>query len=359
MKLNLKKTPEQVELIKAIGSKDPAVSRPALEAFAAFIAPVAQKVLSVAGFASMVYRDVEYNEDDPQSIPLDLYLGATEGNIPVWSQSIAGGIPRSEVTGTQELKFASYNLSSAVSWLKKYARKARLDVINAATKRMIEEILVKQERNAWAVIVKALAEASTNTLTHVINSTTADVFQVDDLNRLMTRIDRINTAWGSYSPSNFDAAGVTDLFVSPEVMEQVRSFAYQPMNTRAYPNTDESTSTPLPDSVREEIYRNPNVSSIYDVALHKMLELGDGKKYNTLFDSFYGGTFAGATDQIVIGIDNSRDAFLRPVEVSQNSQITILPDDQFVSRADKAGLYADLNEGRICIEARATVGIRV
>ena len=44
MKLKLKETPEQVELIKALGSKNPTEAAQAAEAFAAFIAPVAQKV---------------------------------------------------------------------------------------------------------------------------------------------------------------------------------------------------------------------------------------------------------------------------------------------------------------------------
>ena len=39
MKLQLKHTPEQVELIKALGSREPNVSREASEAFASFIGP--------------------------------------------------------------------------------------------------------------------------------------------------------------------------------------------------------------------------------------------------------------------------------------------------------------------------------
>ena len=49
MKLKLKNTPEQVELIKALGSRNAAVSREANEAFAAFIGPVVSKVLNEAG----------------------------------------------------------------------------------------------------------------------------------------------------------------------------------------------------------------------------------------------------------------------------------------------------------------------
>ena len=39
MKLKLKETPEQEELVRALGSRNPAVSQEANEAFAAFIGP--------------------------------------------------------------------------------------------------------------------------------------------------------------------------------------------------------------------------------------------------------------------------------------------------------------------------------
>ena len=42
MRLKLKNTPEQIELVKAMGSKDVSVSREAQEAFAAFLGPVIQ-----------------------------------------------------------------------------------------------------------------------------------------------------------------------------------------------------------------------------------------------------------------------------------------------------------------------------
>ena len=45
MRLKLKNTPEQVELIKAMGSKNQLVAREAQEAFAAFLGPVVRRVL--------------------------------------------------------------------------------------------------------------------------------------------------------------------------------------------------------------------------------------------------------------------------------------------------------------------------
>ena len=370
MKLKLKETPEQVELIKALGSKNPLEQAQAAEAFAAFIAPVAQKVLSQAGTAGMIYHDSLYDEDDSPSIPLDLFYDAGVDYVSVWSQAVAGGLPTSQVSGLSEMKIATYRLDSAVSFLKRYARRGRLDVVSKAVERMAQEVLVKQERNAWAVILKALAEASTNSLTHVIGADANSSFKPGDLSTLMTRAKRINTSFANGTPSDWDSKGVTDLFVSPEIMGYVCGFAYNPVNT-----TGSLSAGPvaLPYTIREEIFRASGMQEIFGIVLHELLELGIGKKYNTLFDEMVTGssvTIPGAgssgnwdatTDEILVGVDMGREAFIRPIarQDGGGSTFTALPDDQFVARQEKTGFYGYLEEGRVCIDSRAVVGVTV
>jgi hypothetical protein len=357
MKLKLKNTPEQVELIKAMGSRDANVAREATQAFAAFIGPVVSKVLMQAGTASAVYSDLAYDEDDNPSIPLDLWVGEGEGYTTVWSQNVAGGLPTSNVEGFSELKVATYRLDSAVSMLKRYVRRGRLDVVSKAVERMTNEVLVKQERNAWAVVLRALAEAQSNGADH-IERITGGALTLGGLNNLITLVKRINT---SYAGGTTDSSyGLTDLFVSPEIKGDIRAFAY---------NQVTNTSTDLPAGVREEIYRNAGAQEIYGIAIHELVEFGVGKKYNTLFNSFYGGTNGGSPDfdagnsgdEILVGLDLSKDAFVRPV--ARNSEtggtFTALPDDQFVTRADKVGFYGSLEEGRVCLDGRAVAGLIV
>ena len=144
--IKLKNTPEQVELVKAIGSRDPAVSGPATEAFAAAIGPVIQEVLLHAGTSSLIYSDYEFNEDDNQSIPLDLFRNEGVDYVRVWASSpIAGNLATSEIAGAEEMKFTTYTLESAVSFLKKYARKSNFNVLSRAVERMLNETLFKQE----------------------------------------------------------------------------------------------------------------------------------------------------------------------------------------------------------------------
>jgi len=366
MKLKLKNTPEQVELIKAMGSRDANVAREATQAFAAFIGPVVSKVLMQAGTASAVYSDLPFDEDDNPSIPLDLFAGEGEGYTTVWSQNVGGGLPTSEVSGFSELKVATYRLDSAVSFLKRYARRGRLDVVSKAVERMTNEVLVKQERNAWAVILKALAEARTKfdgvTAADHIESVSGGALTLGGLNSLITLVKRINT---SYAGGTTDSSyGLTDLFVSPEIKGDIRAFAYNPVGGgfagSTYSASENGKVTDLPAGVREEIYRGAGTQEIYGIAIHELIELGTGKKYNTLFDELAaagnsGLSFTPSSDEILVGLDLTKDAFVRPV--ARNSEtggtFTALPDDQFVTRADKVGFYGSLEEGRVCLDGRA------
>ena len=383
MKLQLKNTPEQVELIKAIGSRDQNVAREASEAFAAFLGPVIEKVLLTAGTASQIYVDSAFDEDDSPSYPLDLYHGEGAGHVTVWSQHMAGGLPTSQVEGMQEIKIATYRLDSAVSFNKRYARRARLDVISKAIERMANEVLIKQERNAWAVILKALADAETTpqvggtAMKHVIQANALGAFGLQDLNNLMTHVKRLNESFSGNTPIAPYSTGLTDLYVSPEVKAMIRAFAYNPMYT------DTDTTQALPDNVREEIYRNAGMQSIYGVNIVELVEFGAGRKYNTLWNSLLGSNLTALTDdvdpgaattawnaanhELVMGIDNSRGAFIRPVSRghdygSGGGTFTALPDEQFNaygSRVEKTGFYGFLEEGRICIDARAILGLIV
>ena len=389
MQIQLKNTPEQIELIKAMGSKNSAVAREATEAVAAFLAPVIKKVLMTAGTASAIYRDIEFDEDSDPSLPLDLFYNEGAGYVTVWSQSQAGGLPTSQVEGMKEIKFGTYRLDSAVSFNKKYARKSRLDVVSKAIERMVNEVLVKQERNAWAVILKALAEAYTEvfaggqtvqtTYGHTLAST-GSTFLLQDLNNLIVRIKRMNESYSGNTPVTPYSNGITDLYVSPEIKAQIRAFAYQPIATDSNAGGATWAATQyLSDDLRNEIFNKAGMQSIYGVNINELIEFGKSQKYNTLF-----GTFAASTNsatrvqgangaatwtstsakEICVGIDNTRGAYVRPVSTQAESggTFSVLPDGQFDmygSRVQKVGFYGFLEEGRVCLDARSTVGILV
>lgn len=365
MKIKLKETPEQIELVKAMASNNRATSEEAMQAFAAFISKVASKVLPQASTASTIYTDLPYNEDDAPSIPLDLYYSENVGFIPVWSQSMAGGLPTALQAGMQELLVSTYRLDSAVSFLKKYARRGRMDVVAAGISRMLQEVLVKTDRNGWAVLLIALAQATTNGADHILQANTASILQLDDFNRLKTLQKRINQSWANGTPEVTESGGLTDLYMSPEMTEQIRGFVYQPQNTRAVPNTDESTAVPLPDAMREAIFRSSGYAEIYNVAVHELNELGVSQKYNALFAQYApasiavgGGTFTNASDEIIVGVDLVAGGFVSPIAKNADSGETFVTQpDEFHVRSEKLGFYGSVERGHAVIRGKSLCGL--
>lgn len=362
-KIELKHTKENIELVKAMASSDPATAMAAREAFAAVAGKVILQVLNLRASAPLIYKDWQFSEEnDNVSIPLDMFYNKLVDNVTVWQQTQAGGLGSSLVTGLQELKISTYTLDTAVSFLERNIKNGTLPVVSLGLNRAAQELLAKQEANAFLIVLKALGESSTNGTSHVIAATTANVLQLDDFNRLITRSKRINLAFNGGTPDAMYSKGATDLFMSPEMIEQIRGFAYQPMNTRVGTmTTSGATAVALPDSVRTQIYNSGGDYSIYGVNIHEMLELGDGTNYNLMFKANYAGSFTAASDQIILGVDTSRGVVIRPVatDAETGGQLVMQVDDQFTKRSKRIGFFGGITEGRCVLDARALTGLTV
>jgi hypothetical protein len=368
MKITINRTPEQVELIKLMASKNKLKAIEAQEAFAAFITPVIQNVLQQAPVISNFYKDLPYDPNTSPSIPLDLYYDVKEkGLVKVWSQTMPGGLATSITQGISELMVSTYNLTSAVSFLKSYAQNGRLDVVAKTLERMAQEILLKQEVNAASVMLKALADATYGTANtvQVIRSNSSNTIIPDDLLRLMTLAARVNQSWVGGTPVNAPR-GITDIILSPEMVQQAKGWAYEPLNTKG-----SLTNIPGSEALRDEIFRSAGVPSIYGVNLNQVNEFGIGYAYNTLFSTYASttsypahptggsaGQFVPGSEQILVALDATRDNLLRPIQTNgEGGTLEVLTDDQYFVRSEKIGFYARLREGRVAVDSRALLGL--
>ena len=382
MKITLEKTPEQVELVKAMASKNRDVAYEAQTALAEFIGPVLAEVVNSAPTVSNMFTSLQFNSDESPSIPLDLYHDITdEDYIQVWSQSVAGGLPTNQVAPSQsELKFTTYTLDSALSFDKRYASRSRLDVVSKTFTRMAQEILLKQEKTSASMIMTALANATTNNEQHVIRSAQTGRFLLSDLNKLFTKAKRINTSWSGGTPAERRGRGITDLLVSPEIVEEIRGLAYNPINTKGADGGAPSADTnglAGTDSMRDAIFNSAGIPEFYGVSIQEYNEMGDGQKWNTVFGAAAGGTTfadnyavqqnAGAAqaiqggEEIIVGVDLSRESMIRAVATDSESgdEFSLVTDDQFVTRQSKIGYYGSLEEGRMIIDDRVLLGLLV
>ena len=371
MKITLKRTPEQIELVKAMASRNRTVAYEAQVALAEFIGPVLAEVINNAPTISNLFTSLQFNADDNPSIPLDLYYDINdEDYVKLYSQSHAGGLPTNQVLPTaSELKVATYSLDTAVSFDRRYAAKSRMDVVSKTFTRVAQEILAKQETTSASLVMGSLADAETNSTKHVRASSTATGkrFLLDDINKMMTLSKRINGSFLGGTPAAGQARGITDLIVSPEVVEELRSMAYNPINTKGSPaggtTADGIAAT---DELRNAVYNSAGLPEFYGISIMEILELGVGKKFTSLFSTAAGTTDYGAagdgqwdtTDDLVVGLDRSRESLVRAVAVDADNggEFNLIADDQYSIRQQKIGYFGSLEEGRMVLDDRALVG---
>lgn len=362
MKITIKRTEDQLALVRAMGSNNREEAYEAQAAVAELLGPVVTEVINNAVTVGNLFTTLTYQADDNPSLPLDLFHDVTdEDYVQVYSQQVAGGLPYNQVfPAHNELKFSTYTLDSALAFDRKYAKKARVDVVSKTFTRMAQEVMLKQERTAFNVLATALVAGDSVTSTagdHIISAAGSNLV-LDDLNNLITKSKRINSSFVGGTPVGGSKAGVTDLLVSPEVVEDIRAMAYNPVNTRQA--TSGTTSLAAPEELRSQLYGAAGLPSFYGINIIEILELGSGQRFNKIFDAVKGSvSFTEASEQILIGVDRSRDALLRPVVLDEGStgELNVLVDDQFSVRQNKIGYYGKVEEGRVCIDDRALCGI--
>ena len=369
MKITFTKNEDQLELIKAMASRNKETAYKAQLALARFVSDALGVALDNARVVSNLFERMEFNADDNPSIPLDIYYDITDQDyITVWHQSQAGGLAYNQVNPTDhELKLQTYSIETAAAFDRRHAARSRVDIVTKTFQKIAQEILMWQEISSANLILGALANASTEGRNHVQRVVTANEFVLNDFNQLVTLADVIDVSWIGGTPVN-EVGNVTDLMVSPLMAEKLRAMAYNPISTS-------TTELPGTEKFRDGIYNSSGGMSFYGIEVLKFKEFGIGKRFNTIFDTQAGATsytkadgtggatFDGDNEEILVGIDRGREGLVRAVavdsEFGNTNGIELGPDDQFVGRQKKIGFYGDMEEGRVVIDDRALFGLIV
>lgn len=375
MKLQIKANEEQLALIKDAGSRDSDTSKKAVKILANLVGNTVRKVLDSAPTIDTLYTRLPISEYEPRTIPLDDYYDVEDEDFfSVMMQTSSESLAYNLAKGADDIPVQTFQIHSAIAMYQKYLRAGRISHVENGIKKLINEVITKLEYNAIQPILKQLADAQSNGKYHVISSQTADKFVLKDFNRLETLISRIIKSGTGYMAVNQEGAGrsLTSLLVSPEIVEEIRGFAYEPMNTTATPDTSESTAMPAPEALREQVYRSAGIPEIYGVNIIQHTSLGVGEDFNTFFDTYAGSntyedhggsgthTFS-ATDEILIGMNNEFDGLLKPVitDGETGEEFNVFPDDQFAAREQKVGYYGSSEQGYISVDKRMLVGMIV
>jgi hypothetical protein len=138
---------------------------------------------------------------------------------------------------------------------------------------------------------------------------------------------------GGNSASN-NRGLLTDLYVSPESMEDIRNWGID--------QVDETT--------RREIYTaaDGTLNRVFGINLHDLDELGEGQEYQLFYTSTLSGSLPGSKNEIVVGLDlRKRDSFIMPVR----QEVQIFEDDT-LHRQKRAGFYGWAEQGFAVLDNR-------
>lgn len=307
MNITLKRTEEQIELVKAMASRDRDVAYEAQQALAAFIGPVLAEVVDNAPTLSNLFTAFQFAADDNPSIPLDLYHDVTDDEyIKTYSTNAPGGLPSSHVTPTHsELKLATYRLESAVDFDKRYASRSRLDVVSKTMTRLAQEILLQQENASASLLFGTIADNQSKLYT---SSAASGSLTLADFNKLLTIAKRNNPSWSGGTPER--SRGLTDLIVSPEVIQSLREIAYNPVNTTLKSTAAGEVTGPIAatDSMREALFSQAGLPEFYGISLMEIYELGPNQKYQKVAKTLISGH---GRNDVVLGLDRSSNPYSR------------------------------------------------
>jgi hypothetical protein len=306
-------TAELTELLMRSGSSNRETSLAANAEFAkALELPLRQAILN-GDILNGIFEPIQLAQSATPEFPLDFLAPGTEKDYVAYTIPNHGYIPERHVEGDYVM-VPTYDVGSSIDYLLKYARDARWDVVGRAMEVLEASFVKKMNDDGWHTLLAAGVDRNI-----VVYDSDANASQFTKrLVSLMKTVMRRNG--GGNSASN-NRGMLTDLYVSPEAMEDIRNWGID--------QVDETT--------RREIYTaaDGSLNRIFGVNLHDLDELGVGQQYQLFYTDTLAASLPSGDTEIVVGLDlRKRDSFIMPVR----QEVQIFEDDT-LHRQKRAGFY--------------------
>jgi hypothetical protein len=322
----LEETPEQTALLRASGSVNKEDSLKATREIAkALELPLRQGILS-GDILSGVFSPVKLDSSASAEFPLDWLAPGSEMDYVAFTIPNHGYIPERLIAGDY-VTIPLYEIGNSISWLLKYARDARWDVVGRAMEVMRSGFVKKMNDDGWHTILGAGVDRNI-----VVLDSDADPGQFTK--RLVSLAKNLMRRNGGGNSTSNNRGQLTDLFISPEGMEDMRNW-----------NVDQ-----VDEITRREIYLagDGTINRIFGVNLHTLDELGEGQEYQLYFENELGGSLPGSDVELAVGLDLSKnDSFFMPVR----SFPEVFVDDN-LHRQRRAGVYGWAELGFAVLDTR-------
>lgn len=296
----------------------------------ALTTPLRQGVMAGNNFG-IVFTEDPVEPGMPVEYPLDLLAPGTEKDFSAFTISNAGYIPQRSVSGDY-IMVPLYPIANAIDWNLAYAKRAHWGVASRALQVMRDGFTEKLNNDAWHVLISAAADRN-------ICVYDGDAPQGMFTKRLVSLSKVIMERNGGGNATSVNKGQLTDIFLSPEGLEDIRNW-----------NVDQ-----VDDITRREIFLagDDGITRIYNVNLHKLVELGVGQPYQTYLTSTLSGSLQTNDVELAIGVDLSKDdSFMMPTDESMK----IFPDPA-LHRHMKEGYYGWMTTGFAVLDTRRIIAM--
>lgn len=319
------------ERVKAAGSNDLKVAMAAQADFARAVETPLRKVLLSGDIINGIFTPQDFSGNPRVEYPLDLLTPGDESNFYAYTVPGHGRIPERRVE-SDYLMITTYNVGNSIDCTLRYLEDANWPVLQRMMEVLEAGFVKKWNDDGWAVILAAGVDRNV-----LINDPNAANGQFTP--RLVTLMKTFMRRNGGGNSATLNRARLTDLYISPESMDDIRAW-----------NLEQ-----VPDAVRANIYyasdESADLMNIFGVRLHALDELGEGQEYQSYYTNNLSGTMASGDTEVVIGLDKSRDdSFVMPVR--RPLQIW---EDNTVHRRGLFSLYGRMEAGLGVLDSRRTL----
>lgn len=320
-------TPELTSLLVKSGSlnKEEALSANA-EFAKALELPLRQGILN-GDILDGIFEPIVLAQSASPEFPLDFLAPGTEKDFVAYTIPNHGYIPQRHVEGDYVM-VPTYDIGASIDYLLKYARDARWDVVGRAMEVLEAQFVKKMNDDGWHTLLAAGVDRNI-----VVYDSDADLGQFTK--RLVSLLKTVMRRNGGGNSASNNRGMLTDLYVSPEAMEDIRNWGVD--------QVDEIT--------RREIYvaADGTLNRVFGVNLHDLDELGEGQEYQLFYENVLSANLPSGHDaELVVGLDlRKRDSFIMPVR----QEVQIFEDDT-LHRQKRAGFYGWAEQGFAVLDNR-------
>lgn len=308
-------SPATTQLLIDTASTDPALAAESQTKFAKALETPLREGILPGDIHSGIFEVIDAQGNTTVEFPLHFLSPGSEGDFVGYTVPTYGSIPKRHIEGDY-VNIPVVDIAGSIDWDRKYSRNAQWNVLDAALMNLRMQMVKKKNDMAWHTIISAAADRG-------VVVADSDAAQGQFTTRLVSLMKTVMRRNGGGNSSSVNRSRLTDLYVSPEAMEDMRSW-----------NVDV-----VDELTRREIFTaaDGTINRIFSVNLHDLDELGEGQEYELFLENTLGVTLpttGGHTDvEVCVGLDQSRSySFVSPVD----EQLTIVPDNTRVRHREIA-----------------------